>query len=514
MAAAGHPVSELHPQEATVALDTMPPGQLPVVTPSAFQATLSSALTSHSDCNCQEKQNEVVSQLCKDNVTSPSPGETTDSVPEGDEKRAEEVPRPAEQSDSSRTLACPYLQSDTPTTSHCCSEAEEQLGMNVTKSQTGSGKHPVRSPAQPVHAGLSGPLLQLQHLVPNQALDSDICEPFNRGGSSNHLTADNHPCYKHPLQLQQCKNVTTCQKSINGEEIAQKPLISCVYVARTAAPQMEVVHNRDFLPSQANAEPFDPYVHHATFQETFPAHCHPKHGPLDPPDPFDTTCDQHQSLAPPSVMNQLILPQLASSVSETGLNAKHLLQCCDLSCTWMRKPACIPGQQSLRHFCLEECCSSTGSHVRTTTREIGTMTAHVQTKDFGVQAGENNIPHIFPEICLSDESQCKSTDAQAQKGDEPKRLVGSANSPVKEVKWDAEGMTWEVYGASVDPVELGVAIQKHLELQIKETARHAAKTKTHQTMSSGQQSRWKRTHLIDSILTPVCCSCSNSASVD
>lgn len=509
MAAAGCPVSELHPQEATVPLDTVPPGQLPVVTSSAIQAALSSTLKSHSDCNCQGKHNEVISQLCKDNVTNPSTRETTNSVPEG-----EEVTRLSEQSDSSWPSAWPYLQPQTQTTSHCCSEAEEQLGMNVTRSQSGSEKHHGRNPTQPVHAGLSGPLLQLQQLVPDQAVDSDICEPFSREESSNHRRADHHSFYKHPLQLQQCNNVTSCQKSINGEEIVQKPLISCVYVSRTAAPQMEVVHNRDFLPSQPNMEPFDPYIHHSTFQETFPAHCHAKRGPLDPSDPFETTCDQHQPLAPPSVLNQLILPQLTSSVSETGLNAKHLLQCCDLGCTWTRKPPCIPGQQSQRHFCLDECCSSAGGHVRIMTREIGTMTAHVQTKDFGVQAGENNNPHIFPEICLSDESQCKTTDAQVQKCGEEKRLAGSANSPVKEVKWDAEGMTWEVYGASVDPEELGVAIQKHLELQIKETARHAAKTKSHQTVTSAQQSRWKRIHLIDSLLTPVCCSCNNSASVE
>lgn len=514
MAAAGYPVPELHPQEATVPLDTMPPGQLPVVTSSAIQAAFSSTLKSHSDCNWQEKQHEVISQLCKDNVTNSSTRETTNSGPEGGERRGEEVTRLSEQSDSSWTSARPHLQSETQTTSHCCNEAVEQLGMNITKSQSGSEKHHVRNPTQPVHAGLSGPLLRLQQLVPNQALDSDICEPFSHEESSNHQTADHHSCYKHPLQVQQCKNVTVCQKSINGEEIVQKPLISCVYVSRTAAPQMEGVQNRDFLPSQANMEPFDPYIRHSTFQETFPAHCHPKHGLLDPSDPFETTCDQHQPLVPPSVLNQLILPQLTSSVSETGLNAKHLLQCCDLSCTWMRKPPCIPAQQSQRHCCLDECCGSAGGHVRTMTREIGTMTAHVQTKDFGVQAGENNNPHIFPEICLSDESQCKITDTQVQKCDEGKRLVGSANSPVKEVKWDAEGMTWEVYGASVDPEELGVAIQKHLELQIKETARHAAKTKSHQTITSAQQSRWKRIHLIDSILTPVCCSCNNSASVD
>ncbi|MBN3270629.1 GRIN1 protein, partial [Polyodon spathula] len=40
--------------------------------------------------------------------------------------------------------------------------------------------------------------------------------------------------------------------------------------------------------------------------------------------------------------------------------------------------------------------------------------------------------------------------------------------PVREVRWDEKGMTWEVYGASMEVEVLGMAIQKHLEKQIEE----------------------------------------------
>ncbi|XP_064859964.1 LOW QUALITY PROTEIN: G protein-regulated inducer of neurite outgrowth 3-like [Oncorhynchus nerka] len=39
---------------------------------------------------------------------------------------------------------------------------------------------------------------------------------------------------------------------------------------------------------------------------------------------------------------------------------------------------------------------------------------------------------------------------------------------VHDVLWDEQGMTWEVYGASVDPESLGFAIQSHLQCKIKE----------------------------------------------
>ncbi|CAL8309382.1 unnamed protein product [Boreogadus saida] len=36
---------------------------------------------------------------------------------------------------------------------------------------------------------------------------------------------------------------------------------------------------------------------------------------------------------------------------------------------------------------------------------------------------------------------------------------------MKQVQWDEEGMTWDVYGSSVDPEELHVAIERHLTLR-------------------------------------------------
>ncbi|XP_053112661.1 G protein-regulated inducer of neurite outgrowth 3 [Hemicordylus capensis] len=39
---------------------------------------------------------------------------------------------------------------------------------------------------------------------------------------------------------------------------------------------------------------------------------------------------------------------------------------------------------------------------------------------------------------------------------------------IRDVVWDEQGMTWEVYGASLDPESLGVAIQNHLQRQIRE----------------------------------------------
>ncbi|XP_061913496.1 G protein-regulated inducer of neurite outgrowth 1 [Entelurus aequoreus] len=47
---------------------------------------------------------------------------------------------------------------------------------------------------------------------------------------------------------------------------------------------------------------------------------------------------------------------------------------------------------------------------------------------------------------------------------EEKGEPGGRRGSMKQVQWDEDGMTWDVHGASVDPQELSVAIQKHLEL--------------------------------------------------
>lgn len=54
---------------------------------------------------------------------------------------------------------------------------------------------------------------------------------------------------------------------------------------------------------------------------------------------------------------------------------------------------------------------------------------------------------------------------------------------VKDVVWDEQGMTWEVYGASLDPESLGIAIQNHLQRQIREHEK-LIKTQSGQTRRS------------------------------
>ncbi|XP_023562594.1 G protein-regulated inducer of neurite outgrowth 3 [Octodon degus] len=74
------------------------------------------------------------------------------------------------------------------------------------------------------------------------------------------------------------------------------------------------------------------------------------------------------------------------------------------------------------------------------------------------------------------EQKLNVTAAAAQVGltpGEKKKHLGSdsklkQSKRVRDVVWDEQGMTWEVYGASLDPESLGVAIQNHLQRQIRE----------------------------------------------
>ncbi|XP_044537500.1 G protein-regulated inducer of neurite outgrowth 3 [Gracilinanus agilis] len=76
------------------------------------------------------------------------------------------------------------------------------------------------------------------------------------------------------------------------------------------------------------------------------------------------------------------------------------------------------------------------------------------------------------------EQKLNVTAAAAQVGfmpGEKKKQLGSdsklqfkQSKQVRDVIWDDQGMTWEVYGASLDPESLGIAIQNHLQRQIRE----------------------------------------------
>ncbi|NWU99664.1 GRIN2 protein, partial [Upupa epops] len=214
-----------------------------------------------------------------------------------------------------------------------------------------------------------------------------------------------------------------------------------------------------------------------------------------------------------SASDILTYPKLVSSVSESGLDAKRVLQCCS-----------IPGEQHCTQQErappeIEAACvtfpSQQGTDIVVATKDMWTMTSvndftrglklALEHRDAEVQtlptveyksvatspatAAEGHS-HVFPEVNLDQ-------DLEAPK------------SPVREVRWDDEGMTWEVYGASVDPEVLGLAIQKHLEIQIEqfqtEPAHAAEKSTKEPALEKKGNKRPRPFRMIHCLRYPSCC---------
>ncbi|NWV81275.1 GRIN3 protein, partial [Dasyornis broadbenti] len=86
---------------------------------------------------------------------------------------------------------------------------------------------------------------------------------------------------------------------------------------------------------------------------------------------------------------------------------------------------------------------------------------------------------------------------------------------IRDVVWDEQGMTWEVYGASLDPESLGIAIQNHLQRQIREHEKliRAQNNQTRKSISSDTSSNKKlkgRQHnvfqsMLQNFRRPNCC---------
>ncbi|XP_077206694.1 G protein-regulated inducer of neurite outgrowth 2 isoform X2 [Paroedura picta] len=103
-------------------------------------------------------------------------------------------------------------------------------------------------------------------------------------------------------------------------------------------------------------------------------------------------------------------------------------------------------------------------------------------------------PHVYPEVSLEPEAE-------------------GEKSPVREVRWDDEGMTWEVYGAEVDPEELGLAIQKHLEVQIEQLqleSMTASRKSTDEVMPDKDEKRMSFRTMMYCLRNPSCCASSNT----
>uniref|UniRef100_A0A8C8S362 GPRIN family member 3 n=1 Tax=Pelusios castaneus TaxID=367368 RepID=A0A8C8S362_9SAUR len=95
------------------------------------------------------------------------------------------------------------------------------------------------------------------------------------------------------------------------------------------------------------------------------------------------------------------------------------------------------------------------------------------------------------------------------------RVQVKQSKHVRDVVWDEQGMTWEVYGASLDPESLGIAIQNHLQRQIREHEKliRAQSTQNRKSISSDTSSNKKlkgRQHnmfqsMLQNFRRPNCC---------
>lgn len=83
--------------------------------------------------------------------------------------------------------------------------------------------------------------------------------------------------------------------------------------------------------------------------------------------------------------------------------------------------------------------------------------------------------------------------------------------PPQEIVWDEQGMTWEVYGASLDLESLGFAIQNHLQCKIREHERRIGSLRrsiclSEQSVGKGRTGKKKRNVFRSLFAGSRCCS--------
>uniref|UniRef100_A0A8C9TPP3 G protein-regulated inducer of neurite outgrowth C-terminal domain-containing protein n=2 Tax=Scleropages formosus TaxID=113540 RepID=A0A8C9TPP3_SCLFO len=101
-----------------------------------------------------------------------------------------------------------------------------------------------------------------------------------------------------------------------------------------------------------------------------------------------------------------------------------------------------------------------------------------------------------------------------QSGGHEKASKPTKSKRVQDVVWDEQGMTWEVYGACMDPESLGFAIQSHLQSKIREHERQVTTQVTRGKSISSEASPRRKTKqrqrnvlrsMLQSVRRPNCC---------
>ncbi|XP_036120758.1 G protein-regulated inducer of neurite outgrowth 2 [Molossus molossus] len=245
--------------------------------------------------------------------------------------------------------------------------------------------------------------------------------------------------------------------------------------------------------------------------ETTATHsCSPQAGPKAPGQSAATSC---HALAPAALLcgarevgassychalpapGILAFPKLVASVSESGLQAQRGVK---FQCRLPGHPHCCAHPWGPTEGAVEPGARTKDVWTMTSASDLAPGSASpLSAQDAGVQ--------VAPVAVCKSVATSPPLEAPVALPPFPEVTLApgleEAPSPVRDVRWDAEGMTWEVYGAAVDPEVLGVAIQKHLEMQL-ELPRAPA---------SEEGRRGPLRAVMQSLRRPSCCGCPGSA---
>ncbi|XP_054447716.1 G protein-regulated inducer of neurite outgrowth 3 [Pteronotus mesoamericanus] len=152
--------------------------------------------------------------------------------------------------------------------------------------------------------------------------------------------------------------------------------------------------------------------------------------------------------------------------------------------------------------------SSPSSGKRTPSRSVKASPRRGSRVSEFLKEQKLNVTAAAAQVGLTPGEKKKQLSAEA-------KLQLKQSKRVRDVVWDEQGMTWEVYGASLDPESLGVAIQNHLQRQIREHEKSvkAQNSQTRRSISSDTSSNKKlkgRQHsvlqsMLQNFRRPNCC---------
>ncbi|XP_069545405.1 G protein-regulated inducer of neurite outgrowth 3 [Brachyistius frenatus] len=150
----------------------------------------------------------------------------------------------------------------------------------------------------------------------------------------------------------------------------------------------------------------------------------------------------------------------------------------------------------------------TKTTANTTSKSDPNKNKHETSKKKSKEAGSKALK--------KDSNSGKQKKQSGRNAKEDEKSGKQKGKSVHDVVWDEQGMTWEVYGASVDPESLGFAIQSHLQCKIKEQERKLiAQTSIRKSISGadspqhGKKNKRRQQNIFRSMLQnvrrPNCC---------